>query len=431
MNDMQSPDQHDDLPDGLARVVRAPTLVHYLDQHCGKARQGGGSAYPSAVGWVRLDDMTTHREQIGFSGLEKLMRAIHERIRVQLDSGDITARFGLDDIGVFLDSQAGERNYEQTAEPLRKAISNNLIEIGEDMISATVSIAIQPVREDLKPAEKNLVLVASAAEKMSSQGGNRCGISSGQSNGDVESRGTLLGQLTKALRDNTLKVVFQPLLATSGPERDRFQLLPRLTASDGTLIPAARFIPIAARRGVLPALDNWMVAHAIGLLKKAAGSGATPRLFLNQSPALIDDSKFLDWLQAEISGLESDQRRLVLEFNILELKPRLRQSRQVLQKIRELGIEVSISGIDETVPAAVLLTHLPADYLRMKADFARRLLADDALALRFQEFAHDARKAERKLIVPMLEDAEEVSRIWQMEVDLIQGNFIEEASEHL
>jgi len=31
--------------------------------------------------------------------------------------------------------------------------------------------------------------------------------------------------------------------------------------------------------------------------------------------------------------------------------------------------------------------------------------------------------------VPMLEDAEEVTRIWQMDVDLIQGNFIQQPVE--
>jgi EAL domain-containing protein (putative c-di-GMP-specific phosphodiesterase class I) len=76
-----------------------------------------------------------------------------------------------------------------------------------------------------------------------------------------------------------------------------------------------------------------------------------------------------------------------------------------------------------------LLKHLPADYLRMKSDFAHRVLDDAALAARFEAFAKAARAAGRKLIVPMLEDAEEVSRIWQMDVDLIQGNFIQQPSE--
>lgn len=429
MNDMLEPGDDNDLPEGLARVVRAPTLISQLDQQCRKAWQGGGSAFPPAVGWILLDESRGHRDQLGFSGLEKLMHAVHERLRVQLDARDITARFGLDAIGVILDSEGGDRDLEADAGALRRSISGSLFEIGEHMIAATTTVTIRMVQEGLRQPEANLVRAARAAEKLSTAGGNRHEV--GGSGGDqAETPGTLLGQLTKALRDNSLKVVFQPLLATSGPERERTQMLPRLTSPDGTLIPAARFIPVAAERGVLPAVDHWMIARALELLRERAGAGMEiPTLFLNQSPAIIDDEKFVKWLVEQVESLDKAQRRLVLEFNIMDLKPRIRDARKVLAALQKLGIGISLTGIDEKVPEVVLLKHLPADYLRMKSDFAHRVLEDPALATHFETFAKSARAAGRKLIVPMLEDAEEVSRIWQMDVDLIQGNFIQQPSE--
>ena len=429
MNDMLEPGDENDLPDGLAKVVRAPTLISQLDQKCRKARQGGGSAFPPAVGWILLDDARGHRDQLGFTGLEKLVHGVHERLRVQLEAADITARFGIDAIGVILDSEGGDRDLEADAGALRRAVSGNLFEVGEHMIAATSTVTIRMVQEGLRPPEANLVRAARAAEKLSAAGGNRHDIGGGRDN-QTETTGTLLGQLTKALRDNTLKVVFQPLLATSGPERERIQMLPRLTSPDGTLIPAARFIPVAAERGVLPAVDHWMIARAIKLLRERAEAGREiPTIFLNQSPAVIDDEKFVKWLVEQVESLNQPQRKLVLELSIMDLKPRLRDARKVLANLQKLGLGISLTGIDEKVPEAVLLKHLPADYLRMKSDFAHRVLSDAALATHFDKFAKSARAAGRKLIVPMLEDAEEVSRIWQMDVDLIQGNFIQQPRE--
>ena len=429
MNDMLEPGEENDLPEDLARVVRAPTLISQLDQLCRKAWQGGGSAFPPAVCWILLDEARGHRDQLGFSGLEKLMHAIHERARAQLNARDITTRFGLEAIAVILDSEGGDRDLEADAGALKRSISGSLFEIGEHMIAATATITIRMVSEGLRPAEANLVRAARAAEKLSSAGGNRCEVGD-EGIDQADAPGTLLGQLTKALRDNTLKVVFQPLLATSGPERERMQLLPRLTGPDGALIPAARFIPVAAERGVLPAIDHWMIAHAVKMLGRRAHAGEEmPTLFLNQSPAIVEDEKFIKWLTEQLETLDREKRTLVLEFNIMDLKPRLRGARKVLAHIQKLGLGVSLTNIDEKVPEIVLLKHLPADYLRMKSDFARRVLADADLATRFQTFAGAARTAGRKLIVPMLEDAEEVSRIWQMDVDLIQGNFIQQPGE--
>ena len=426
---MLDPGEENDLPDGLARVVRLPTLVKHMSEQCRKAWKSGGSAFPPAVGWIVLDEAASHRDHIGFSGLEKLIHAVHERTRAQLAGTDVTARSGMDAIGLMLDSEAGDRDFEALADALQKSINNNLFEVGEHMIAATISLCIRPVREDLRPCELNMVRAARSAEELSQAGGNRYEVGTGNAD-KPNTPGTLLGQLTKALRDNSLKVVFQPLLATSGPEVERIQLLPRLTGTDGELIPAARFIPIAAERGVLPAVDHWMIAYAVRLLRQRAESGVElPTLFLNQSPALIDDNKFKRWLVEQVEALQHDHRRLVLEFSILDVKPRLGDARKVFAGLQKLGLGISLTGIDEKVPEAVLLKHLPADYLRMKADFAHRLLDDQELTERFKAFASAARAAGRKLIVPMLEDAESVSRIWQMDVDLIQGNFIQQPSE--
>ena len=138
-------------------MVRAPTLISQLDQQCRKAWQGGGSAFPPAVGWILLDEARGHRDQLGFSGLEKLMHAVHERTRVQLDATDITARFGLDAIGVILDSEGGDRDLDAVAGALRRSISGSLFEIGEHMIAATTTVTIRMVQEGLRPPEANLV----------------------------------------------------------------------------------------------------------------------------------------------------------------------------------------------------------------------------------------------------------------------------------
>jgi len=408
--------------------MRAPTMIRFLEEECARARKRDGWAYPPAVAWIQLDDSPNHRDQLGFSGLERLMHAIHERARSVMAERDTSARFGLDAIAVLMDSGSGDRDFRAPAEAVVQAIAGQLLEFGEHSVAATVSMAVAPVRESLVPAEANLVQVARQAERLSAGGGNRAHFVDATTGRDTP--GSLLGRLTKALRDDSVKVVYQPLLATSGPEHERLQLLPRLVGPDGQLIPAARFIPIAAERGVLPALDHWMIGHAVELLRaRVDAGGPAPTLFINQSPALVDDAGFLGWVAERVDDLEAGQRNLVLEFAIGDLKPRIRAARDALARLRELGIGVSLTGIDERIPEAVLLEHLPADFLRMKADFARRVLADDSLAARFERFAEAARAADRKLIVPMLEDADEVSRIWRMNVDLIQGNFIQQPSE--
>jgi hypothetical protein len=57
--------RRDNVPEGLARVVSASTLISELDKRCRKARASGGRVFPVAVGLLQLDEAHAHRNQVG------------------------------------------------------------------------------------------------------------------------------------------------------------------------------------------------------------------------------------------------------------------------------------------------------------------------------------------------------------------------------
>ena len=194
-----------DAGDGMARVVRGPTLIQFLEHQTRRARSSAGGVAAPIAGWLVLDELSQHRDQLGFTGLERLMHAIHERVRVQLEPHDLSARFGLDAIALVLDPGEDERDYEHDLQALLRAISGNLFEIGDEMLAATVSIAIRRVRDDAHSAESALVRAARAAEQLSLRGGNRFESSAAVPEDD-DLPSTLLARLSRALHENNLKV---------------------------------------------------------------------------------------------------------------------------------------------------------------------------------------------------------------------------------
>ncbi|GAB4174467.1 MAG: hypothetical protein Kow0020_09980 [Wenzhouxiangellaceae bacterium] len=386
------------------------------------------AVHGQSVAWVQLDQVAQHRIHLGFSGLQQLMSGIAERIRVQLDAGDRCTPMGLDALALYLRHDDSGRDHDALATRLVRAVGSNLFDIGEHEVAATVSIAVRLSGTQGRGVEFELAEAAAEAEALSARGGNRATVTESGNRASDGNATSIAQLLRKALRDDGIRIVTQPLLATHGAERECAQLLPRLLDFNGRLVPAAQFVPIAAERGLLGHLDRWMLRHAIELLRSRPDD-SRPQYFVNQSVKMLEDPSLIEWLQRELAPLPLPPRSLVLQFRVLDLKPRLRQVAEVLARLRALGLGVALSGIDETVPDVVLLKHLPCDYLRMKADFARRLLQDPSLARRFEKFTALAHQAQRQLIVPMLEDADEVARIWQMDVDLIQGNFIQTPTE--
>lgn len=374
-------------------------------------------ARPPAAGWVLVDDGRERRDQLGFRGIEKLMTWLHAGIESHLEDADVSARMGATAIALLLDPAGGARDFGAWARDLQKRIQGELFEYGEHALRISTSIGLCQFSRNIPSAEETLLQAARDAEA----------TTSGHPEGDER---YLMNLLLEALRADAIKIVFQPLISVSEEDIPRYQVLPRLTGEDGELIPAARFIPIAARHGVLPALDRRMLSRGIGFLENRGAQSPT-QLFINQSTALIDDPGLLKWVNRRLEQSPEIARGLVLEFRLGDLLSRLEAARETFINLRDLGIGICVAGADENTSHKVVLDELPCDYIRMAPGFGDRLQAESELPAQFDEFAGKARGDGRKIIIPMLENAESVARVWRANVDLVQGNFIQRPRENL
>lgn len=367
---------------------------------------------PAAAAWVLLDDRRDRRDQLGFRGMEQLMAWLHAGIESHLDPSDVSTRLDGAAIAVLLDPADGKRDFAAWTRGLEKLIHGELFEYGDHSLRVSVCIGLCPFSRDIPSAEEALLQAARDAEA----------ATSGHPEGDER---YLLNLLLEALRADTLKLVFQPLISVAEEEISRYQVLPRLSGEDGELIPAGRFVPIAGRHGVLPALDRHMLTRAVRFLDKRDRALPATQLFINQSAALIEDPGLLKWLSRQLEPSPELARGLVLEFRTQDLDSRVDAARETISRLRDLGVGICISGVDENTSTELVLDELPADYLRMAARFGDRLQVEEELAERFDAFAGQARESGRKIIIPMLEDAQSVARVWRSNVDLVQGNFIQ------
>lgn len=410
--------QQEPLPDERMAFLDRLEQVHASDH------SGAGARRPAAV-YLVLDQGRSLRDRLGFRRLDALVRALQSRVAECLGEADVMASFGETDFAIL--RSASDRNLDAWAAGLLKQVGSRLLDTGEESLSVTISIGVCPFDSRIESAEATLLQAVRAAEATSTAGGNRVSLLepsvSAEQAGGNEAHLTEL--LTTALRENSLRVVYQPLLSVSGENSSRFQMLPRLKADDGGLIPAASFVPVAARKGLLPALDRWILARAMRVLAESRTGDRVMRLFINQSPALLDQADLSAWLKRKLEAVPGVAAGLVLDFRLPELQDRSKHAGDGLGRLKALGVGICLSGIDEDVPAELLLEHLPCDYLRMGPDFAERMLADRNLFDRYSAFVARARAAGRRIIIPMLENEKTVAGIWRAPVDFIQGNFIQ------
>jgi EAL domain-containing protein (putative c-di-GMP-specific phosphodiesterase class I)/GGDEF domain-containing protein len=390
------------------------------------ALNSGAQDGHGGVLFVRFDRATTLRDQLGYSGLEELGSGMAERVDEAFEDAAEILRFDWASILVIARDTSWDR-FDSAAESLFSALTERPYAVEDDEVAVTVSLAHARFDHRFITVDELLLPLVRRVEALAEQGGNsmsavRPGISAQKA---LDSSDHMLGLLMEALRTDGMKVVFQPLLATSGREdMESYQMLPRLAAGDGKLITAAEFLPLARDAALLPVLDRWMTIRASRLLRGRLKSQRV-RLFINQSEAILADADRRDWLVAHLEGEPGLAGRLVLEIPVEDAMAHMKGTAALLDIAAVHDVGVCLSHVDEHSRWSLLNGDLKADYVRMSPSFVSRLSADASLEKRFMELSVPARERGVRIIMPMIEDSQTAASMWRSGADYMQGNMIQ------
>lgn len=396
-----------------------------LERLQGAMRSGSRDGRGGVV-LIRPDRASSLRDQLGFSGLSRLGTGMVERVESALETRPEVLGFDWASLLVVLPEPPCD-SFEEIAQSLFSALTDESYAVGDDEVALSVSLAHAGFDHRFTTVDELLLPLFHQIEMLAEQGGNataavRPGISARQA---LDSSDHMLGLLMEALRTGSMKVVFQPLMATSGQEAmDNYQMLPRLAAGDGKLITAAQFLPLARDAALLPVLDRWMTVHASRLLRGPLKPQRV-RLFINQSEAILADADRRDWLAGHLASDPGLAGRMVLEVPVEDAMTHMKGAAALLDIAREHEIGVCLSHVDEHSRWPLLSDELKADYVRMAPSFVTRLSSDSTLEERFMTLSGPAREQGVRIIMPMIEDTQTAASMWRSGADYMQGNMIQ------
>ena len=378
-----------------------------------------------------LDHGQRLREQYGYSGLLALAREL--RLLMANVLGAETPVCSLNERTLLaLLPDCSIRTAGQLAKKLFEQIDAQSFAIGSETAALSISLGYCEFDHRFCSFDRMLIELVDGTQQTVGTGGNAMtkiepDLTLGQVN---TSERQMLGLLMEALRKNTLRVFFQPLMATAAEREKSFQVLPRLAAADGSLISARRFVPIARKARVLGVMDRWMLQRTVELL--AAEYQQLPvRLFLSQGETLLVDDKRRKWLDRLLDQHPGVSGKLVLDFPVEDVLAHSKSSVEFVRQAHVLGIRICFSQLDEHSKWDWLSRHLRPDFLKMSSSFVARLCTDPEVESQFQNLSEPIRQQGSKIIMPMVEDANVAANLWRTGADYLQGYLIERETERL
>jgi diguanylate cyclase (GGDEF)-like protein len=317
-----------------------------------------------------------------------LLKAVAHRLEKSVRLGDLLgtpalhgesnplSRVGGDEFFVFLPEVYSADRTARVARRILSQMSEPFYANGQDLyLSASIGIAVFPGDgEDIEKLAGNAGIAMSHAKQL---GGNGYEFYSKSLNAESLERLSLENQLRKALDREELLLHYQPRVDVRSGQIIGAEALMRWQHSERGFVPPGTFIPIAEETDLITSLGEWALRTACrqNSAWQTAGSRPVP-VSVNVSSKQFRAGSLLEAIRGALQASGLEGAHLVLEVTESLLIEDPEATLEMLRRIKEMGLKISVDDFGTGYSSLSYLKGLPLDELKIDRSFVNGVPTD-------------------------------------------------------
>jgi len=387
----------------------------------------------SAIIYIGIDNFQSIRDTVGITGCDILIGDIARLLTENADPEYAVARFGAYSY-TCITTIKEKHLAEAFAAKFAELVEQHISEIGNQSISVTCSVAVVFIDEN-SPDNANSIIsrAEKTCEEIQDLGGNKSKTFIPKA-GDMtqhEEDGKIADQIKDALNQNRIKGIYQPIVGVKGQAGERYVSSILISAEDGKLLQEDNYKNAAERTGTAKMLDRWKVLHAIKKISETSRRGRSIEFFVPLSADSIRDPGLPLWVSENIGKAKVNGQQLVFMINEAQAVSQLKATKTLTRALQQLRCQFAIDEFGTGLNPFQLVKHINADYLRINHIFMDGLTQNTENQASIRELADRAAEIELKTITTGVTDAAVLSVLWTLNVDFIQGDFLQAPQKEL
>jgi len=297
---------------------------------------------------------------------------------------------------------------------------------GEDSPEVSLSIGVAPLRDSAAKLDHTMAAAEVACKAAKDRGRARVEVFE-EADQSIIRRHTDINvavQLREALRTGRFRLDLQPILPLQGGHKEpHFEILLRMLSDEGHSIAPEKFLSAATRYQLMPAIDRWVIEHAIALLaENAALLRQHDACFtINIAGPSLAQPDFGDFVESAVrgSGLPSDS--FIFELTETAAVANMGRAEVFMRRLRDLGCQFALDDFGTGFSSLAYLKALPVSMLKIDGSFVRDVLIDARSQSMVRAIAQLARTMCMETVAEYVETEEIRRRVAALGVDYGQG----------
>ena len=367
---------------------------------------------------VGIDKINVVNQAFGYEVADSVIVSVGHRLDQCLRSCDVIGRLGGDCFGVVLSNCPAEE-LPAAAEKILEVARNTEIDTPAGPIHVTVSIGAVVFPDAASTATDALTKADIALQNAKRSGRNNWSLYRyTEEQRELHRKNMVIAEQVKcALRENRLRLAFQPIVSCETHDPSIYECLLRMVQPNGEIVAAGVFMPVVEELGLIRQIDRRVLELAI----KVMNDYPEARLAINVSGMTATDRSWLRHVVGLLRNLPTIARRLVVEITETASLEDVDECARFVSTLRSLGCRVALDDFGAGYTSFRHLKILAVDMVKIDGSFVRDLPKNPANMIFIRSLLDLARNFSLDTVAECVETMEEAEMLRHEGVGYLQG----------
>ena len=376
-----------------------------------------------AITYIKLDDFSEIRNQVGQIACEEVIAMFAEEVRKRMHPRDVAGRFEGTVLMALLE-RGSAKDAEIWGQQLVDHIEAQEFKVGSKTIKLTCTIGVCGMSSVYANLEELVAAAASAHGKGKSGGGN-CVYLENSADDDTRLRrhdAIWVKHINSAMKDDRFRLAHLPIAGLRSDSGNMFDMLVRMMDEQGNAVLPSEFLPAAERNNLLKPIDRWIFAATVDY----CAENKIDQAFVRLSRQSMLDNSLVKWVKEELDRREIDPAKICVQIPEQEAAKYIKQTQKAADGLRDLGVAFALEhyGVDEN--RFQILDMLKPTYIKINGELMHSLMTDTEMQARVRKLAGEAEKRGILTIAERVENANSMAVLFQLGVHFMQGHYVHE-----
>jgi diguanylate cyclase (GGDEF)-like protein len=370
---------------------------------------------------IDLDRFKEVNDTLGHHVGDKLLVEVGARFKQVLRDIDTVARLGGDEFAVLLpgnDPETAQYVAQKLTDALDQVFDINSLPL---YIDASIGIAMFP---DHGNDAQTLMKHADVAMYVAKQSSLDYAFYNPQEDQHSIRHLAMVSDIRDAIEQDLLSLHYQPKLNIKSGNIGGVEALLRWHSSGFGNVPPLQIIEIAERTGLIIPLTNWVIDHALRQCRQWRDKGHNLGISVNLSVHNLWEPDLVNYIESKINKYELPASSLCLEITESAMMANPGQAIDVLSRLKQMGVRLSIDDFGTGFSSLVYIKQLPVHELKIDKSFIFDMdndASDIAIVRSTIDLAHNLNL---DVVAEGVETDSSLDTLTQMGCDIAQGYYL-------